>query len=176
MSQVEPLVWEIQRSGNRSLQHVAWVPREGRSSTPWPERGRKERGWLSRPPWLEAQAGAAAIDWPHSMPTGEKVGRCNTPCFCLVSNSTNDPLNQVTIHPWSTLGQTQTQNPNYSFVTPCLPRTFGAFSKIHLNTSNSPNGKVVQFVEAHNFHVGWHCWFEVQIGENLKSTHDVTIH
>jgi hypothetical protein len=48
-------------------------------------------------------------------------------------------------------------------------RTFAAFSKFHLNTSNSPNTKVVCFVQGHNFHVEWHCWFEVQIGENFKS-------
>jgi hypothetical protein len=47
--------------------------------------------------------------------------------------------------------------------------TFAAFSKFFLNTSKSPNGKVVQFVKAHNFHVEWHCWFEVQIDEKGKS-------
>jgi hypothetical protein len=54
--------------------------------------------------------------------------------------------------------------------------TFAAFSKIHLNTSKSPNVKVVCFVEGHNFHVEWHCWFEVQMGEKLKSTLLVTVH
>jgi hypothetical protein len=54
--------------------------------------------------------------------------------------------------------------------------TFAAFSKFSLNTSNSPNTKVVYFVEGHTFHVGWHCWFEVQIGENFKSTPEGTIH
>jgi hypothetical protein len=54
--------------------------------------------------------------------------------------------------------------------------TFATFSKFHLNTSNSPNTKVVCFVEGHNFHVEWHCWFEVQIGENSKSTSAVTVH
>jgi hypothetical protein len=54
--------------------------------------------------------------------------------------------------------------------------TFAAFSKFPLNTSNSPNTKVVHFVEGHNFHVEWHCWFELQIGENCKSTLLVTIH
>jgi hypothetical protein len=34
----------------------------------------------------------------------------------------------------------------------------------------------VCFVEGHNFHVEWHCWFEVQMGEKLKSTLLVTIH
>jgi hypothetical protein len=37
--------------------------------------------------------------------------------------------------------------------------TFAAFSKFHLNTSNSPNTKVVYFVEGHNFHVEWHLRF-----------------
>jgi hypothetical protein len=47
--------------------------------------------------------------------------------------------------------------------------TFAAFSKFLLNTSNSHNTKVVYFVEGHNFHVEWHCWFELQMGEKLKS-------
>jgi hypothetical protein len=34
----------------------------------------------------------------------------------------------------------------------------------------------VYFVEGHNFHVEWHCWFEVQIGEKGKSTPRITIH
>jgi hypothetical protein len=55
-------------------------------------------------------------------------------------------------------------------------RTFAAFSKFHLNTSKSPNVKVVCFVEGHNFHVEWHCWFEVQIGEKGRSTLPGTIH
>jgi hypothetical protein len=54
--------------------------------------------------------------------------------------------------------------------------TFAVFSKFSLNTSNSPNTKVVYFVEGHNFHVEWHCWFEVQISEKLKSTLLVIIH
>jgi hypothetical protein len=41
-----------------------------------------------------------------------------------------------------------------------LPRTFVAFSNIDLNTSFSPNVKVVQFVKGHNFHVEWHFKFE----------------
>jgi hypothetical protein len=45
--------------------------------------------------------------------------------------------------------------------------TFAAFSKFHLNTSKSPNIKVVQFFEGHNFHVGWHFKFWVEIGEKL---------
>jgi hypothetical protein len=54
--------------------------------------------------------------------------------------------------------------------------TFTTFSKFSLNTSNSPNTKVVCFVEEHNFHVEWHCWFEVQIGEKFRSTPAGTIH
>jgi hypothetical protein len=54
--------------------------------------------------------------------------------------------------------------------------TFAAFSKFPLNTSNSRNTKVVCFVEGHTFHVGWHCWFEVQIGQNFKSMPEGTIH
>jgi hypothetical protein len=41
--------------------------------------------------------------------------RCNTPCFCLVSNSANDVFNQFTNQLWSTLGQTLAQNPSYPF-------------------------------------------------------------
>jgi hypothetical protein len=54
--------------------------------------------------------------------------------------------------------------------------TFSAFSKFHLNTSNSPNTKVVCFVEGHIFHVDWHWRFEVEEGEKCKSTPRVTIH
>jgi hypothetical protein len=54
--------------------------------------------------------------------------------------------------------------------------TFAAFSKFSLNTSNSPNTKVVYFVEGHNFHVEWHCWFEVQMSEKCKSTSAFTVH
>jgi hypothetical protein len=54
--------------------------------------------------------------------------------------------------------------------------TFAAFSKFFQNTSKSPNGKVVQFVKAHNFHVERHCWFEVQIGEKSESMPVGTIH
>jgi hypothetical protein len=54
--------------------------------------------------------------------------------------------------------------------------TFAAISKFPLNTSNSPNTKVVYFVEGHNFHVEGHCWFEVQSGENCRSTPQVAFH
>jgi hypothetical protein len=54
--------------------------------------------------------------------------------------------------------------------------TFAAFSKIHLNTSKSPNVKVVYFVEGHNFHVEWHLKFKVEMCEKLKSTLLVTMH
>jgi hypothetical protein len=54
--------------------------------------------------------------------------------------------------------------------------TFAAFSKYFLITSKSPNGKVVQFVKAHNFHVEWHCWIEVQIDEKCKSMSSFTVH
>jgi hypothetical protein len=56
------------------------------------------------------------------------------------------------------------------------PGTFAVFSKFHLNTSKSPNVKVVCFVEGHNFHVEWHCLFGVEMGEKCKSTPRVTIH
>jgi hypothetical protein len=37
--------------------------------------------------------------------------------------------------------------------------TFAVFSKFHQNTSKSTNMKVVQFVEGHNFNVGWYFQF-----------------
>jgi hypothetical protein len=46
--------------------------------------------------------------------------------------------------------------------------TFAAFSKFHLNTSNSPNTKVVCFVEGHNFHVEWHLKFGVEMCEKMQ--------
>jgi hypothetical protein len=54
--------------------------------------------------------------------------------------------------------------------------TFAAFSKFHLNTSNSPNVKVVYFVKEHNFHVEWHLKFRVEMREKSWSTLVVTIH
>jgi hypothetical protein len=45
--------------------------------------------------------------------------------------------------------------------------TFAAFSKFHLNTSKSPNIKVVQFFKGHNFAFGWHSKFSVKKGEKL---------
>jgi hypothetical protein len=56
------------------------------------------------------------------------------------------------------------------------PRTFAAFSKFDLNTSKSPNVKVVYFVERHNFHVEWHLRFGVEMCEKAWSTLRVTIH
>jgi hypothetical protein len=56
------------------------------------------------------------------------------------------------------------------------PGTFAAFSKFHLNTSNSPNVKVVYFVGEHNFHVEWHLRFGVEMREKPRSTLPGTIH
>jgi hypothetical protein len=56
------------------------------------------------------------------------------------------------------------------------PGTFAAFSKFHLNTSNSPNVKVVYFIGEHNFHVEWRLRFGVEIREKAWSTPRVTIH
>jgi hypothetical protein len=76
---------------------------------------------------------------------------------------------------YSTLVKTPLKNPLTPFDPPMSAGTFVAFSKFPLNTSNSPNTKVVHFVEGHNFHVEWHCWFELQIGEKCQSTLLVTI-
>jgi hypothetical protein len=54
-------------------------------------------------------------------------------------------------------------------------RPFVAFSKFHLNTSNSPNIKVVQLFMGHNFHVEWHFKFEVEMGEKSWSMLEGTI-
>jgi hypothetical protein len=62
------------------------------------------------------------------------------------------------------LGQSlvkSSQTPPKPFDTHSSFGTFVVFSKFHLNTSNSLNIKVVQFVEGHNFHVEWHLKFEV---------------
>jgi hypothetical protein len=56
------------------------------------------------------------------------------------------------------------------------PGTFVSFSKFHLNTSKSPNVKVVYFVEGHNFRVEWHLKFGVEMREKCKSTLLGTIH
>jgi hypothetical protein len=50
------------------------------------------------------------------------------------------------------------------------PGNFASFSKVHLNTSNSPNVKVVYFVEEQNFHVEWHLRFGVEMREKAWST------
>jgi hypothetical protein len=60
----------------------------------------------------------------------------------------------------STLGQTLLTTPWTPLCPPVLAGTFAAFSKFHLNTSKSPNVKVVCFVEGHNFHFEWHLRFE----------------
>jgi hypothetical protein len=82
------------------------------------------------------------------------INYCNSLCFFSVLNRANDSLNLVPKHPWSTLSQNPSINPSYPFGLQCQPRTFGTFSKISLNTSKSPNEKVVQFVEAHNSPAG----------------------
>jgi hypothetical protein len=65
--------------------------------------------------------------------------------------------------PWVNLNQPLVKTPLKTHSTlfdPLLSAgTFAVFSKFHLNTSNSPNTKVVYFVEGHNFHVEWHLRF-----------------
>jgi hypothetical protein len=56
------------------------------------------------------------------------------------------------------------------------PETFAAFSKLHLNTSNSPNVKVVYFVGENSFHVEWHLRIGVEMREKPRSTLPGTIH
>jgi hypothetical protein len=78
-----------------------------------------------------------------------------------------EPLDQVSSHPWSTLGQRHGQTPLKSSCRRMSSGTFFSFSKFHLNTSNSTKIKVVQFFEEHNFRVGWHFKFRAENGENL---------
>jgi hypothetical protein len=68
---------------------------------------------------------------------------------------------------WSTLGQSMVKIPSQPFDLHIPPKTFAAFSKFHLSTSNSPNVKIVQFVKGHNFHVEWHFRFEVKMCKTL---------
>jgi hypothetical protein len=68
---------------------------------------------------------------------------------------------------WSKLSQKLAKTLVKPLVISCPSGTFAAFSKFHLNTSNSTNIKVVQFFEGHNFHVGWHFKFWVEKGEKL---------
>jgi hypothetical protein len=81
--------------------------------------------------------------------------------------------------PWSTQGQGWVKilvKPLKHPLTHQCQRNFCRILQFHLNTSKSPNVKVVYFVEGHNFHVEWHCWFEAQKGEKCKSMPEVTIH
>jgi hypothetical protein len=66
------------------------------------------------------------------------------------------PLGQ----PKFTLVKTPLKNPLFLVDPSMSAGIFAAFSKFLLNTSKSPNGKVVQFVKGHNFHVEWHLRFE----------------
>jgi hypothetical protein len=59
--------------------------------------------------------------------------------------SANDDLNQVIKHLWSNLGQRSSQNPSKPLTPMNRSTIFATFSKFHLNNSNSPNTKVVQF-------------------------------
>jgi hypothetical protein len=77
---------------------------------------------------------------------------------------------------WSSLFKTLVKDPLKPFDPPSHPRTFAMFSKFHLNTSNSPYIKVVQFAEGHNFHVECHLNLEVELGEKAWSTLVGTIH
>jgi hypothetical protein len=87
-----------------------------------------------------------------------------------------ESLDQVYTHPWSTFGQRHGQTPLKRWRQRMSSRTFAAFSKFHLNTSKSPNSKVFQFVEGHNFHVDWHFKFWEEIGEKLAQPPAAPVH
>jgi hypothetical protein len=55
-------------------------------------------------------------------------------------------------------------------------KTFAAFSKFYLNTSNSTVMKVVQLVEGHNFHEDWHFKFLVEKHEKLAQRSVCPVH
>jgi hypothetical protein len=74
------------------------------------------------------------------------------------------------------LVKTLVKNSLNTFCPSMSPGTFVSFSKFHLNTSKSPNVKVVYFVEGHNFHVERHLKFGVEMREKCKSTLLGTIH
>jgi hypothetical protein len=86
----------------------------------------------------------------------------------------------ILIKSLSTNGQTLAKDLVKTLVNPLtslnLSRTFSAFSKFHLNTSNSPNIKVVRFFMGHNFYVERHFKFEVELGEKPWSTPSISIH
>jgi hypothetical protein len=64
--------------------------------------------------------------------------------MCLITLlSANDTPNQANTLLWTKLGQTLAKTLVKPLVTPCHSGTFIAFSKFHLNTSNSTNTKVV---------------------------------
>jgi hypothetical protein len=78
--------------------------------------------------------------------------------------------------PWSTLGQTLVKGPLNTLDLSMSTGNFVAFSKFHLNTSKSPNVKVVYFVEGHNFRVEWHWRFGVEMREKAWSKPLGTVH
>jgi hypothetical protein len=87
--------------------------------------------------------------------------------FTWVITSKTSPANSNDTF-WSTkvhLGQPHSKTLDSLLTHPMSAGTFAAFSKFPLNTSNSPNTKVVCFVEGHNFHVEWNLKFGVEVCE-----------
>jgi hypothetical protein len=80
------------------------------------------------------------------------------------------------MHFWSNLGQRHSQTLVKLLMPLNLSRTFATFNQYHLNTSNSPKIKVVQFFEGHNFAFGWHFKFGVENGKKLGQLQLSTIH
>jgi hypothetical protein len=88
----------------------------------------------------------------------------------------NDPIDQVNTHAWSHFGQIHGQTLPKLWCPWMSSGTFASFSKLQLNTSKSTNMKVAQFVEGHNFHVGWHFQFWVEGGGNLGQLSATPVH
>jgi hypothetical protein len=60
-----------------------------------------------------------------------------------LENTTNNPLMTHLCQHLVKIGQTLVKTPLKHLTLLCHPRTFAALSKFHLDTSNSPNIKVV---------------------------------
>jgi hypothetical protein len=98
-----------------------------------------------------------------------------------------EPLDQAYTHPWSTLGQRHGQTPLNHWRRWMSSGTIAAFSKIHLNTSESTFMKVVHLVEGQlscrlSFQIlsrkGWKTWSTAstscaQRHGGIPSWHDV---
>jgi hypothetical protein len=96
--------------------------------------------------------------------------------WVITSKPSQQSLMTLLIKSTPTCGQPLVKTPVKPLCLWTLSGTFATFSKFHLNTLVSPNIKVVQFFEGHNFAFGWHFKFWVEKGEKAWSTPSITIH